>query len=278
VPEAAASDVRLEGHSAVVTGAAHGIGRAIATALSLAGAPVSILDVESADATVASIAKSGSATAYRCDITDRTRVSEALESVIASSGVPDILVNVAGISPTRRISFLDCSSEDWNRTLAVNAGGVFTVAQCFARALVADGRPGRIVNILSTAALQGFAGMSAYCASKGAALLLTLAMAIDLAPHQITVNGVAPGSINTRMSAAFRRDNPVAQADAIAQHDRERILLGRVGDPQDVAQATLFLASDAASWITGTVLTVDGGFMANGGPPFTDDGRLATSW
>jgi 2-deoxy-D-gluconate 3-dehydrogenase len=275
-PEVATRGTHLDGHSAVVTGGAHGIGRAIAVALASAGAAVSILDLDPAAETVGLIGSS--AAAYTCDITDPAKVSETLEVIEATCGIPDILVNVAGVSPGRRQSFLDTSREHWETSLAVNASGMFHVSQRFARMLVGGSRPGRIVNILSTASMQGFAGMSAYCASKGAALLLTRAMAVDLAPHDITVNGVAPGSIRTRMSEVFRRENSPEVVEAISKHDRERILLGRVGEPEDIAAATLFLASPAAEWITGTVITVDGGFMANGGPPFTEDGALATRW
>jgi NAD(P)-dependent dehydrogenase (short-subunit alcohol dehydrogenase family) len=132
-----------------------------------------------------------------------------------------------------------------------------------------------VVNILSTAAFTGFAGMAAYCASKGAVLLLTQTLALELAAHEITVNGVAPGSVSTGMSAAFWGESPPKQATAIAEHDRGRTPLGGPGHPSDVAAAVRFLAGEPASWITGTVITVDGGFMANGTPWFDADGRLA---
>jgi NAD(P)-dependent dehydrogenase (short-subunit alcohol dehydrogenase family) len=248
---------------AVVTGGAGSIGGAIAEALAADGCTVAILD-----------RREGARGLWlQCDVSDERSVRAALSRVAAELGTPRILVNAAGVSPSRRVSFLDSTLEDWRRTIDANATGPYVVSREFAK-LRAGGAhgTGRIVNILSTASFAGWAGMTAYCASKGAALLLTQTMAIELAKLGITVNGVAPGTIETNMTDAFRADSPAPQREAIVRHDAERTPLGRRGVPADVAAAVVYLVSDGARWVTGEVITVDGGYMATGCPVYDADG------
>jgi meso-butanediol dehydrogenase / (S,S)-butanediol dehydrogenase / diacetyl reductase len=269
------SDEHLHG-PAIVSGGASGIGQAIAIDLASRGCAVTIVDRQRADATLEGIRRrGGEAGAVSCDVSDSAATDNAAAAARAQYGTCRILVNAAGVSPAARVSFLDETDEEWARTMAINAGGVFNLTRSVTRMLVDEGAPGRVVNILSTASFMGFAGMAAYCASKGAVLALTQTLALELAQYEVTVNGVAPGSVSTAMSKAFRAESPPQQAAAIAEHDRGRTPLGGPGRPSDVAAAVRFLAGESASWITGTVITVDGGFMANGTPWFDADGRLA---
>jgi NAD(P)-dependent dehydrogenase (short-subunit alcohol dehydrogenase family) len=277
------ADVAIATAPAIVSGGAGGIGRTIACELAVRGSAVTIVDLQDATATVAQIAaRGGSVHAITCDVADPAAAAQAVERAERQHGTCQILVNAAGVSPSRRVPFLEADLGDWNRTLAVNAGGVFNLSQAVAARIVERRiRPGRIVNVLSTASFMGFAGMSAYCASKGAALLLTKTLAIELASHGITVNGVAPGSIETPMTGAFRADSPPAQAAAISAHDLSRTVLRARGRPRDVAAAVVFLTGTDANWITGSVVVVDGGFMATGAPAFDAAGQLvgeASGW
>jgi NAD(P)-dependent dehydrogenase (short-subunit alcohol dehydrogenase family) len=269
------SEERLMG-PAIVSGGASGIGREIAIDLATRGCAVTIVDRQAADETLEEIRRrGGEAGAVMSDVSDSIATDNAVAAAAAEYGTCRILVNAAGVSPAARVSFFDETNEEWDRTMAINAGGVFNLTRSMTRKLVDERAPGRVVNILSTASFMGFAGMAAYCASKGAALLLTQTLGLELAAHEITVNGVAPGSVSTAMSKAFRAESPPQQAAAITEHDLSRTPLGGPGRPSDVAAAVRFLAGESASWITGTVITVDGGFMANGTPWFDADGRLA---
>jgi NAD(P)-dependent dehydrogenase (short-subunit alcohol dehydrogenase family) len=165
-------------------------------------------------------------------------------------------VNVAGIGGSS--SCLETTVEEWDDTLSVNARGLFFASQHAARRMKHAGG-GRIVNILSTASELGFAEGVAYCASKGAALLVTRTMAVELAPHGIAVNGVGPGTVVTPMSKDYVTN------DAIAGPELARTPMGRFGQPGEIAEAVAFLAIRAA-WMTGEVIYVDGGFMATGMP------------
>jgi NAD(P)-dependent dehydrogenase (short-subunit alcohol dehydrogenase family) len=257
---------------AVVTGGAGGIGGAIVGALADTGAQVVALDLRAGEAEQGVDER---VLAVRCDVADESSVRAALAAVCDRLGTPRILVNAAGVSPTRRVPLLDTSLQEWQRAMDVNATGIFLVSREFASRFRDDPAPGgRIVNVLSTASFMGWAGMGAYCASKGAGLLLTRTLAIELAALEITVNGVAPGTIETRMTEEFRADSPAQQRDAMVRHDSERTPLGRRGAPSDVAAAVAYLVSPEARWVTGEVLTVDGGYMATGCPAYDDEGRV----
>jgi glucose 1-dehydrogenase len=247
----------LDGGLAVVTGGSQGIGRAVCGRLARAGARIAVLDRRAADETIAELEAAGAeARQFTADVGDPESVRKAFDEVDRALGLPDVLVNVAGIFAD--VPFLETSAELWDRMMGVNAKGVFLCSQAAARRM-SSRQGGRIVNVLSTAAAQAFALESAYCASKGAALLLTRVMAVELASYGIAVNGVGPGTVRTEMGAAYLGGGP------IADHELARTPMGRFGEPEDIAEAVAFFAG-TARWVTGQVLYVDGGFMATGLP------------
>jgi NAD(P)-dependent dehydrogenase (short-subunit alcohol dehydrogenase family) len=252
-----ATQLDIGGRVAVVTGAAQGIGRAVALRLAQEGARLVLLDIAEARETAAAIeTRGGEVWQHRTDLSDVASIAEAFRELDGRWGPPTVLVNGAGVFAD--LPFLETPPEVYDRVMAVNTRGVFFCSQAAARRMAAAGG-GRIVNILSTASAQGFALESAYCASKGAALLLTRTMAVELARYGIQVNGVGPGTVRTAMGGAYLGDGP------IAPHELARTPLGRFGDPEEIADAVAFLAT-RASWMTGQVLYVDGGFLAAGLP------------
>lgn len=247
----------LQGNVTVVTGASQGIGQGIALRMAKEGSRIAILDRAPATETLELLAEQGvEGWQYETDIADPGGVSEAFAKMEAEFGAPYALVNAAGIFADQ--PFFETTVETFDKVMAVNVRGVFLASQQAAARMRANGG-GRIVNILSTASAQGFAYESAYCASKGAALLLTRVLAIELAQYNITVNGVGPGTVQTAMGGDYLGDGP------IAPHELSRTPLGRFGQPDDIAEAVAFLAG-SASWITGQALYVDGGFLAAGLP------------
>jgi 3-oxoacyl-[acyl-carrier protein] reductase len=249
--------MRLSGKVALVTGAQQGIGRAIAVALAGEGADVAVnfLDDRAAGERVAGLVRGLGRKAILVggDVT-RIREVEAMVAAVGSAlGPPDILVNNAGVFP--RSEFLELAEGEWDHVLGVNLKGSFLCAQASARAMVAAGRPGAIVNI-SSSAIRGDARGVHYSASKAGVLGLTRAMALALAPHRIRVNAIAPGLTNT---AQPRHGNTEEQ---IAARARE-IPLGRMAEPEEIARIAVFLASDDAGWMTGELVHVNGGaYMA----------------
>jgi 3-oxoacyl-[acyl-carrier protein] reductase len=207
------------------------------------------VNVESLTETVAAIrASGGTAEPIACDVTDSNRVGEAVDEVVKLWGTLHLLVNNAGI--TRDNVIIRMKDEQWDAVLNINLRGTFLFTRAAARPMMKN-RLGRIINIASVSGLMGNPGQANYSASKAGVIGLTRTVACELASRNITVNAVAPGFIATDMTAAL--------GEEILQEVRKQIPLGRLGDPQDVADAVLFLASDAASFITGHILTVDGG-------------------
>ncbi len=239
---------------ALITGGARGIGRAIALKLAGQGADVAILDAgraEITEQTAAEIRALGvRALAIQCDITDYGQVTQAVSQVREQLGGVDILVNNAGI--TRDKLALRMTPEDFDAVLSVNLKGTFLMI----KALYADfmkKRAGRIVNIASISGLMGNAGQANYSASKAGVVGLTKTIARELASRNVTCNAVAPGFIETPMTAGMNQD---ALEEAC-----KSIPLRRMGKPEDVANAVAFLAGDDAGYITGSVINVDGGFF-----------------
>jgi meso-butanediol dehydrogenase/(S,S)-butanediol dehydrogenase/diacetyl reductase len=219
------------------------------------GARVAVADIDQAavEATAADIRKKGGeAHAFTLDVVKPDAVRDFIAGAESVLGRLDVLANCAGV---REISpLLDLSFEDWQRTMGINVTGSFLPSQAFARRLIALGKPGRIVNIASTLGLVATPERVAYVTSKHAVVGLTKALAMELAPNNIRVNAVAPGVIRTPMTERYFQDAETSQKI------RNIHAMGRWGETQEVANAMLFLASEASSFTTGAVLTVDGGW------------------
>lgn len=247
--------MRFQDQGVLVTGAASGIGRQVAMAFAEEGARVAVADIDQAavEATAADIRKKGGeAHAFTLDVVKPDAVHDFIAGAESVLGRLDVLANCAGV---REISpLLDLSFEDWQRTMGINVTGSFLPSQAFARRLIALGKPGRIVNIASTLGLVATPERVAYVTSKHAVVGLTKALAMELAPNNIRVNAVAPGVIRTPMTERYFQDAETSQKI------RNIHAMGRWGETQEVANAMLFLASEASSFTTGAVLTVDGGW------------------
>jgi 3-oxoacyl-[acyl-carrier protein] reductase len=242
----------LEGRVSLVTGASRGIGRAIATALAAEGAHVVLGGRDAArlaEAVEAIRGAGGSAEALSLDVADRASVEGAVGSVLLSRGRIDHLVNNAGI--TRDNLLLRMKDEEWQQVMATNLTGVFLCTQAALKPMLKQ-RSGRIVSITSVVGLGGNAGQANYAASKAGIVGFTRSVAREVASRGITANAVAPGFVETDMTAAMTQKAREAVLAAIP--------MGRVGRAEDVAAAVVFLVSDAAAYVTGQVLAVDGGF------------------
>ena len=251
-----AQTFRLDGRVALVTGSSTGIGLALARGLAQAGATVVLngRDAVRLDAAAHSLQAEGWAVHQRVfDVCDAAAVGDAVADVEATIGAIHVLVNNAGIS--RRGLFQDASAADWRAVMSTNLDSAYTVGQAVARCMLSR-KAGRIINVCSVMSEVTRPGATAYAASKGGLKMLTKGMAVDLGPHGITVNGIAPGYFKTELTAPLANDE---KANAwITGHTP----VGRWGNLQDLAPAVVFLASDAAGYVNGHVLVVDGGMTA----------------
>jgi NAD(P)-dependent dehydrogenase (short-subunit alcohol dehydrogenase family) len=253
---------RLDGKVAIVTGAGMGLGEAIARRFAEEGARLACLDVRPGpnDAVVAAIqAAGGEAVALQGDVAAAADARRVAEAVQARFGRIDVLVNNAGVLPSRE-TVLDTSETDWDETMRVNVKGVFLMSKAALPAMVAQGG-GAIVNLSSITGVVGLPVRPAYSASKGAVAILTKQLAVDFGRNDVRVNALAPSFVITNINRAmFQR----MQADGTPwERLLDQHLLRRLGEPRDVANAALFLASDEARWITGVTLPVDGGYTAH---------------
>jgi 3-oxoacyl-[acyl-carrier protein] reductase len=247
--------VKFAGKCGLVTGAGKGIGRAIALGLAAEGASVGILDVDEPGASrTAEEARclGRDSRFFRCDVSSRDEVESAVAEALRWSGQIDFLVNNAGIQGAKA-PFLDIAPVKWHRTQDVNVTGMFNMSQTVAKHMASRGH-GRIVNVVSIAGLVFWKGNLAYDVSKGAVRSLTGALALELAPFGITVNGIAPGIVDTELNS-----ETLATAEAREKAASE-VPLGRIATPQDMVGPVLFLLSDEARYVTGTIITVDGGY------------------
>ncbi|HUJ76097.1 MAG TPA: 3-oxoacyl-ACP reductase family protein [bacterium] len=250
----------LSGKVALVTGASRGIGKHIALALAQAGADVACAATEASHCagTVQAILPTGQrAVALGARLEHAPAVSALVEQATQALGPVDILVNNAGVPQVKPV--LDMTEEDWQRVLDVNAKGAFLCAQAVARQLVARHAPGVVLNIGSIAGQNAFPLRLAYCASKAALHHMTRVMAVEWAPHQIRVNCLAPGYIQTDITEGLARQG-LLDVDKL----RGRVPQRRLGTPQDIAEVAVYLVSDAAPYMTGSIVTVDGGWTAYG--------------
>jgi 3-oxoacyl-[acyl-carrier protein] reductase len=245
------------GRVAIVTGAAAGLGLAIAERLASDGAAVVLADVDLAGAEAAReklAACGGRALAQRTDVSDAAQVAALVARTLEKLGRLDIMISNAGIGGTH--AFLDEPLEHWNRVLAVNLTGVFLCGQAAARAMAKQGG-GRIVNVASISGVRAGSGRTAYGTAKAGVIQLTRQMALELGPLGINVNAVAPGPVETALTLRDHTAETRAAYNAL-------VPLERYGTPQEIAAAVAFLASEEASYINGQTLFVDGGFTAAG--------------
>ncbi|RDZ51365.1 NAD(P)-dependent oxidoreductase [Haloferax sp. Atlit-4N] len=254
-------DNRLAGKHCVVTGGANGIGRGVAVRIAIAGANVTVFDLEPSNETVEAIEDTGSeAGGYEVDVTSRSALAEAVEDAIDKRGPISGLVNSAGVQTKR--PFLETPTDELTRHLDINVGGTFISSQIIASHMTDNGEGGAIVNIGSLAgAGSPNRGQAAYAASKGAIGSLTTVMAMELADHDIRCNVIHPGAIDTPMLAAFADESENEDSERTINGERlaDRHLVGRIGEPEDVGHLCVLLLSREGEWITGQDFVVDGG-------------------
>jgi len=248
--------MELEGKVALVTGGGQGIGKAIVLALAKKGASVVIadIDLESADKVADEAGKFSKAVAKKADVSSETDVKRLVKETLEEFGRIDILVNNAGIDlklPTEEVTV-----EQWQRVMDINLKGAFLCAQAVGKEMIKN-RSGKIINIASVAGHSPVPRMAAYNASKAGVLLLTKTLAVEWAQYNINVNSISPGVTETSLLSRLRMENP----EAIKAREK-RIPLGRVAQPEDIAQVAIFLASSASDNITGEDIKSDGGMLA----------------
>ena len=244
--------MRLKGKVAMVTGSSRGIGNAIAKKYLEEGAKVVLIDrdEEGVKKSVEDMKQYGDAVGYAMDVTDRPRVQEVFEAVAKEHGTLDILVNNAGI--TQDAQLYKMSEDQWDAVINVNLKGVFNCAQEAVK-IMREKQTGSIINISSVVGLYGNFGQVNYAATKSGVIGMTKTIAKEVGRKNVTVNAIAPGFINTEMTAKM--------PDKVLDMMKDKAPLGRLGEPEDIANACLFLASEESRFITGTVLSVDGGVV-----------------
>lgn len=256
----------LSGKAAVVTGGAMGIGFGIVRRFIEAGADVLVVDLDGDLATrkVAELEGPGKGVAFGIDISERLAGQRIVDECITSFGRVDILVNNAGIYPMTPM--LQQSRESWERVLDVNLTGLAFVSQAVGARMVEQGTGGKIINIASIDALHpSMVGLAAYDSSKGGVLMFTKAFALEMGPHGVNVNAIAPGGITTEGTAAPLQGSGMTEDEMAAMLEQftAKIPLGRMGEPDDIANVATFLASPAADYVTGELIVVDGGRLLN---------------
>jgi len=250
--------MKLKNKVAIITGARGGIGLGIAEEIAKEGARVVIADINLKDCEKAckKLEKKykGKTLAVKVDVSKKEEVEEMVKQTVKKWGRLDIMVNNAGI--VKFIPITETSEEDWDLILKVNLKGVFLCSQAAAKQMIKQ-RRGKIISIASIAGLVGFENIGAYCASKGGIIALTKEMALELAKYNIKVNAIAPGVIKTKMTEAMLKDKKTRE-NLLAQTP-----MGRVGKPEEIGKAAVYLASDDSDFVTGHTLVVDGGWLSH---------------
>lgn len=246
---------KLDGKVAVVTGAARGLGRAMAEALAAAGADVALVDIIPTAETRKEIESFGRrAVEISADLSRKDAVSSIIQGCLEQLGRLDILVNNAGI--IRRAPLTEFSEKDWDDVLNINLRALFFLSQAAARVMIGQGAGGKIINVASLLSFQGGILVPSYTAAKSGVMGLTRALANELAPYRINVNAIAPGYMATDNTAPLRAD-PKRNQEILA-----RIPAGRWGEPEDLQGVVVFLASAASDYMSGYTVAVDGGWLA----------------
>ncbi len=248
--------MKLQNKVAIITGSRRGIGKAIALEFAKQGCKVVIADVNIRDCKTLCdeiIIKGGKAIAVKCDVSNKKDVEAMFKKTIQKFGQLDIMVNNAGVLIEKPITQM--TEKDWNFVLDINLKGNFLCSQAAAKIFLQQ-KKGKIISLSSIAGIIGFPGLTAYCASKAGIANMTKALAMELAPF-VNVNAIAPGVIKTKMTEAMLQDS------ATKKQLLDNTILKRFGEPEDIAKAALYLASDDSNFVTGITLVVDGGWLAH---------------
>ncbi len=249
--------MRFENTGILITGAGSGIGRAASLAFAEEGAAIAVADLrlEAAQATASAVEELGrTAVALQVDVTQPDSVQAMVERAVAGLGSLDVLINSAGVREI--VPFLELPAEEWLKVIGTNLTGTFLCSQAVAQHLIAQNKGGKIINLSSVAGLMGVPNRAAYVASKHGVVGLTKEMGMELADKHIQVNAIAPGVVETAMTAGYF-DNPAIVASLKKVHPA-----GRWAQPEEIARLMLFLASEDADFMTGATIPIDGGFVA----------------